>query len=155
MSVNLLEELKPFVEWTPDNLIMEMGRKGFISNLADKLGIKYASAERNVQGWKNHELGLKKGTRSNRAISSKSQEYLNEIGREATAGSHKIQLNGKLDVGGSPLKARDRKIDLDLNNDQWQDLLDAAENADDAWQVLADAYHVPIMELLEGTITIS
>lgn len=142
----LVESVRDAQYWTPDKLLNAYGSSSaFAADLAgtsDKKSPAYKAALRNVQRWR-------QGTRKpNRAT----QEKLNEMGKKRFAPKAKaIKLDGYIRVNGSG-KPRRRAIDIDLNEDEWQQLQEEAANddVDSFLDILAEAYGVGSIEMEEG-----
>jgi len=162
MSDNLIDAINERMEsfnWTPRDLVMELGTSGLAQRLAgtsDKKSKEYKSSLRNVNRY------IAPAGKQQRKPSAATQQRMNQIAREQKMkppppkGGVGVNLDGKIIVGGSPDKARDREIDLDIAEEDWARLQDAAIDGDEAaaWDVLADAYGVDYMEMVDGEITI-
>jgi len=132
--------------WTPDKLLDAYGSSAaFAADLAgtnDKKSNAYKAALRNVQRWR-------QGTRRpNKAT----QEKLNQLGKKRFAPKGKgVTLDGFIRVNGSG-KPRKRAININLNDEEWQQMQEQALNddVDGFMDTLAEAYGVESIEMEEG-----
>ncbi len=139
MNNDLIRAVKSASQFTATDFVQAYGGK--TAKAAAALG----TSQRSVQRW------LKGAHKPAKATQKKINENLNQKVKSKT-----IKLSGQLQVGTSPTSARDRVVEIELDNDQWNDLLDDINEGEleDAWQDIAQAYGVNFIDLQEGSINI-
>jgi hypothetical protein len=98
--------------------------------------------------------------KQSRSMSGKVRSAVNAIGRKlfAPSGGVHVQLDGFIAVEGEGEDyVRDRTIDLNLTEEQWDAITTAAQAGDEsaASQAFADAYGVSELHIEQASVTLS
>jgi hypothetical protein len=127
------------------------GKAGGTSRLAKELGTTPRTVQRYITA------GAEK-RKPSKAIQQRLNEIAKAQGMKPPITAAKIELDGTIAVNGKGKSyERQRQIDLEIAEDDWERLQDYAREGDEgaAWDLLAASYGVDSMELITGNISIS
>lgn len=145
---SLVEAIRAEATWSPGDLVQKFGSTGAVAaqlaGTRDRKSTAFKAAQRNVQRWL-------QGTRH---PNKQTQQRLNQIGNKGE--SKKIHLDGEIWVRDRKYK-RQRQIDIDFDEQQWEELTDLAMEGDEEalWDLVGEIYGPGYMGMESGDITFS
>ncbi len=168
MATNIIREIRDYNRWVPRELIQEYTvrssskgegkRYNAITEMAQQLA-GLPSSDKRSKEYKASRRNVERYLQGTRKPGKATQEKMSELGQQfKKPRPAKFELDGKIYVGTSPDKARDRTIQLAkwISQDQWDYLSELADEGNEGaiWEDLATYYQVDHLEMVSGEISI-